>query len=45
MFKGWARMAQKIEDFTIVEVRPPNVGEKKPAAVEADIVIDESGKS
>ena len=43
-FRGWARMAVPIEEFTIIEVRKPNVGENKPADVTADIVIDTSSK-
>lgn len=45
VFRGWARMAVAIEDYTIIEVRKPNVGENKPADVTADIVIDTSRKS
>ncbi len=37
-------MAVPIEEFTIIEVRKPNVGENKPADVTADIVIDTSSK-
>lgn len=44
VFRGWARMAVPIEDYTIIEVRKPNVGENKPADVTADIVIDTSSK-
>lgn len=32
-FSGWARMAQTIDKFAVTEVRKPNVGENKPAAV------------
>lgn len=39
-FRGWARMAAPIQEYTIIEVRKPNVGENKPADVTADIVID-----
>ncbi|DBB15126.1 TPA: hypothetical protein ACH3X3_004135 [Trebouxia sp. C0006] len=41
-FRGWARMAVPIQEFTIIEVRKPNVGENKPADVTADIAIDTS---
>lgn len=41
-FRGWARMAAPIQEYTIIEVRKPNVGENKPADVTADIVIDTS---
>ena len=37
-------MAVPIDEFTIIEVRKPNVGENKPADVTADIVIDTSSK-
>ncbi len=40
VFRGWARMAMPIDSFSVVEVRKPNVGEAKPAAVTADIVIN-----
>ena len=43
VFRGWARMALPIEQFSIIEVRKPNVGENKPAGVEADIIIDTKG--
>ena len=43
-FRGWARMAVPIDEFTIIEVRKPNVGENKPADVTADVVIDTSSK-
>lgn len=43
-FRGWARMAAPIQEYTIIEVRKPNVGENKPADVTADIVIDTSSK-
>lgn len=45
VFKGWARMAVPVEQFGIIEVRKPNVGEDKPSAVEADVVIDTRGAS
>jgi len=37
-------MAVPIEEFSIIEVRKPNVGEHKPAGVEADIIIDTKGQ-
>lgn len=37
-------MAVPVEDYTIIEVRKPNVGENKPADVTADIVIDTGSK-
>ena len=38
-FAGWARMALPLVDFTIIEVKHPNVGEVKPAGVTADVVF------
>ena len=40
VFRGWARMALPLQAFTVVEVRKPNVGEAKPAAVTADVQLD-----
>ena len=37
---GWARMAQPIINFTIVEVSKPNIGEKCPSSVRSDITIN-----
>jgi intron-binding protein aquarius len=39
-FHGWARMALPLHAFNVIEVKPPRVGEAKPAAVTADIIID-----
>ncbi|KAL0096664.1 aquarius [Phycomyces blakesleeanus] len=39
-FAGWARMAVNIENFNIVDVARPNLGEDKPAHVKADITYD-----
>ncbi|GAB6024502.1 hypothetical protein CHUAL_009656 [Chamberlinius hualienensis] len=39
-FGGWARMAQPINQFTIVEVAKPNIGEKQPSRVRADITVN-----
>lgn len=39
-FGGWARMAQPITQFAVVEVAKPNVGENKPSRVRADITIN-----
>lgn len=41
-FKGWARMALAIQSFKIIEVGPAHVGENKPSAVTAEVVIDTS---
>ena len=40
MFGGWARMAIAIDSFAIVEVRKPNLGEKHPSRVRADIIVN-----
>ncbi|KAI1895297.1 hypothetical protein AGOR_G00104840 [Albula goreensis] len=40
VFGGWARMAQTILSFSIVEVAKPNIGENWPARVRADITIN-----
>ena len=36
----WARMAVRIQDFTIIDVAKPNLGEFRPSRVRADIKID-----
>ncbi|KAM1229509.1 hypothetical protein ACFX2G_040678 [Malus domestica] len=38
-FRGWSRMAVPIKDFKISEVKQPNIGEVKPAAVTAQITF------
>mmetsp|Transcript_15961 Transcript_15961/g.37841 ORF Transcript_15961/g.37841 Transcript_15961/m.37841 type:complete len:1392 (+) Transcript_15961:941-5116(+) len=40
VFTGWSRMAIPVSEFTIVEVKKPNVGEVKPGAVTADVVFN-----
>lgn len=40
VFGGWARMAQTIASFSIVEVAKPNIGENWPARVRADVTIN-----
>ncbi|XP_072340560.1 RNA helicase aquarius isoform X1 [Scyliorhinus torazame] len=40
VFGGWARMAQPIVTFSIVEVAKPNIGENWPARVRADVTIN-----
>lgn len=40
VFGGWARMAQTIVSFSIVEVAKPNIGENWPARVRADITLN-----
>ncbi|GFV81916.1 RNA helicase aquarius [Trichonephila clavipes] len=39
MFGGWARMAQPITTFSIIEVGKPNIGEKQPSRVRADVTV------
>ncbi|XP_041357905.1 RNA helicase aquarius-like [Gigantopelta aegis] len=40
MFGGWARMAQPLAAFSIVEVAKPRVGENHPAQVRADVTVN-----
>uniref|UniRef100_A0A8C5R317 RNA helicase aquarius n=1 Tax=Leptobrachium leishanense TaxID=445787 RepID=A0A8C5R317_9ANUR len=40
VFGGWARMAQPIVAFSVVEVAKPNIGENWPTRVRADITIN-----
>lgn len=40
LFRGWARMAQPIQNFAVCEVAKPNVGEDKPSRVRADITVN-----
>lgn len=44
VFNGWARMAVPLQDFSVIEVRKPNVGENKPASVTADAVFTGQGE-
>lgn len=39
VFGGWARMAQPITAFSIVEVGKPNIGERQPSRVRADVTV------
>ncbi|KAB0406793.1 hypothetical protein E2I00_014852, partial [Balaenoptera physalus] len=39
VFGGWARMAQPIVAFTVVEVAKPSIGENWPTRVRADVTI------
>ncbi|XP_026939609.1 RNA helicase aquarius isoform X3 [Lagenorhynchus albirostris] len=39
VFGGWARMAQPIVAFTVVEVAKPSIGENWPTRVRADVSI------
>ena len=43
-FSGFARMAVPLVDFAIIEVKHPNVGEIKPAAVTADVTFTTEGE-
>nr|XP_060615841.1 RNA helicase aquarius isoform X2 [Anolis sagrei ordinatus] len=40
IFGGWARMAQPIVSFTVIEVAKPNIGENWPMRVRADVTIN-----
>ncbi|XP_060117192.1 RNA helicase aquarius isoform X1 [Heteronotia binoei] len=40
VFGGWARMAQPIVAFTVVEVAKPNIGENWPMRVRADVTVN-----
>ncbi|EDO34933.1 predicted protein [Nematostella vectensis] len=39
-FGGWARMGQRIENFSVVEVSKPDIGENRPSRVRADVTIN-----
>lgn len=39
VFGGWARMALPIQDFAVVEVGKPFIGEKRPSRVRADVSV------
>ncbi len=39
-FGGWARMAQPIVGFNVVEVAKPKIGENHPARVRADVTVN-----
>jgi intron-binding protein aquarius len=40
LFHGWARMAQPVTRFQVVQVAKPNLGENKPSRVRADVSIN-----
>ncbi|KAK6179554.1 hypothetical protein SNE40_011884 [Patella caerulea] len=40
LFGGWARMAQSIVGFNVVEVAKPRIGENHPAQVRADVTMN-----
>ncbi|XP_062863448.1 RNA helicase aquarius isoform X2 [Trichomycterus rosablanca] len=40
VFGGWARMAQTLMSFSIVEVAKPKIGENWPARVRADVTVN-----
>ncbi|XP_073987602.1 RNA helicase aquarius [Rhodnius prolixus] len=44
-FGGWARMAQPIISFVVVEVTKPNIGELVPSRVRADVTVNLNLKS
>jgi intron-binding protein aquarius len=39
VFGGWARMALPIQDFAVVEVGKPHLGERRPSRVRADVSV------
>ncbi|XP_046750844.1 RNA helicase aquarius isoform X2 [Diprion similis] len=39
-YGGWARMAQPITQFAVVEVAKPNIGENRPSRVRADVTVN-----
>jgi len=39
VMQGWARMALSLTSFTIVEVAKPNIGERQPSRVRADVTV------
>lgn len=39
-YSGWSRMALQIRNCSIVEVKQPRIGEKCPASVIGDVVVD-----
>ena len=39
VMQGWARMALTLNAFTIVEVAKPNIGERQPSRVRADVSV------
>ncbi|KAI1289575.1 RNA helicase aquarius [Halotydeus destructor] len=40
IFGGWARMALAISDFSVVEVRKPNIGQSHPSRVRAEVKVN-----
>ena len=39
VFGGWARMALPVQEFAVVEVGKPRIGEKRPSRVRADVCV------
>lgn len=39
LFHGWARMAQPVVRFAVVEVAKPDLGDDKPSRVRADVTV------
>lgn len=45
-FASWSRMAHPIQNFNIIEIGKPNVGEKRPSKVRAEVTVNfESSKA
>lgn len=38
-FRGWSRMAVPIKEFSITEVKQPNIGEVKPSSVTVKVTF------
>lgn len=39
VFGGWARMSLPVQEFAVVEVGKPHIGEKRPSRVRADVSV------
>jgi intron-binding protein aquarius len=39
VFGGWARMALPVQEFAVVEVGKPSIGEKRPSRVRAEVSV------
>lgn len=39
IYGGWARMALHIDHFSVIEIKPPKIGEKYPSRVRAEVRV------
>ena len=39
IYGGWARMALNIDNFSVIEIKPPKIGEKYPSRVRAEVRV------